>query len=99
MPMRGEDEALKTELRKRMEQEHGPLLGGEKLALALGHANLAAFRQARRHGRVDVPVFMLPKRQGYFALTSDVADWLAQARTASAACTPQQTKKGGQSGA
>jgi hypothetical protein len=73
-------EVLKAQLRQEMEQVHGPLLGGTKLVAALGHANAASLRQARRRGRVPVPLFSLPQRRGFFALTRDVADWLAEAR-------------------
>ena len=83
-------EALKTQLRHELEQLHGPLLGGMKLVAALGHANAASLRQARRRGRVPVPLFSLPQRRGYFALTRDIADWLAEARlTAAAPLVPQ----------
>jgi hypothetical protein len=57
----------------------GPLLGGADLVQALGYSNAAAFRQARRQGRLGVHVFDLPSRRGKFALTSDVVLWLANA--------------------
>lgn len=85
-------ETLKLQLRQELEQLHGPLLGGQKLVAALGHGNAASFRQARRRGRVAVPLFTLPSRRGYFALTRDVADWLAEARlTAVSPSLPQPT--------
>ena len=59
---------------------HGHLLGGETLAAALGHKNAASFRQARRRGQVAIPLFTVPNRRGWFALTLDVADWLANLR-------------------
>jgi hypothetical protein len=71
------------QLRGELELLHGPLLGGAKLIAALGHANAASLRQARRRGRVAVPLFTLPKRRGFFALTRDVAAWLAAARQTS----------------
>lgn len=73
-------ETLKLQLRRELEQLHGPLLGGQKLIVSLGLGNAAALRQARRRGRVAVPLFTLPSRRGFFALTRDVADWLAEAR-------------------
>lgn len=78
-----ESAAFAEELRGELELLHGPLLGGSKLIAALGHANAASLRQARRRGRVAVPLFTLPKRRGFFALTRDVAAWLAEARLAS----------------
>lgn len=58
---------------------HGPILGGVDLAQAMGYRSLAAFRQARRRGQVDVSLFTLPNRRGVFALCLDVAQWLADA--------------------
>ncbi|MBY0365156.1 MAG: pyocin activator PrtN family protein [Burkholderiaceae bacterium] len=80
---------LRTQLREELERIYGPLLGGPKLVEALGHKSTASLRQARKRGRIPVPTFRLPMRQGYFALTRDVADWLAEARlTAVPAFTP-----------
>lgn len=86
--------ALKRHLRQELEQLHGPLLGGPKLIGALGHANAASLRQARRRGRVSVPLFTLPKRRGFFALTRDVADWLAEARLTAVHRSQPQPEKG-----
>ncbi len=71
---------LSTELRLEMGMLYGPLLGGEPLLRALGQASVDGLRQARHRGQVAVPLFTLPKRRGYHALTRDVADWLAAAR-------------------
>jgi hypothetical protein len=75
-----EFERLKDELRREMDASRGPLLGGIALARALGLESLAALRQARRRGRIAINLFSLPQRRGYFALTADVAEWLARAR-------------------
>lgn len=56
---------------------HGPLIGGAELAKILNFRNMAAFRQALRRGAVPVRVFELPGRRGKFALTQDLAAWLA----------------------
>lgn len=63
-----------------LERRHGPVLGGSDLAAALGHRSAASLRQARRRGQVAVPLFTLPNRRGQFALTREVAEWLARAR-------------------
>lgn len=68
--------ALATELRMQLEQQHGLLLGGATLVCALGYASTAAMRQARRRGTLPIPLFTVPGRRGYFALSRDVADWL-----------------------
>jgi len=67
-------------MRESMLRLHGPLLGGEALIAALGHRTAASLRQARRRGQVAVPLFAVPNRRGWFALTMDVADWLADMR-------------------
>lgn len=72
--------ALRDQLREALLRLHGPLLGGEPLALALGHRTLASLRQARRRGQLAVPLFVVPNRRGWFALTQDVADWLASVK-------------------
>lgn len=73
---------LTHELRLALEERHGPLLSGQALASSLGHGSVAGLRQARRRGHVAVALFTVPKRRGYFALTRDVAEWLARARLA-----------------
>ena len=73
---------LTQELRQALEERHGPLLSGQALASSLGHGSVAGLRQARHRGHVAVALFTVPKRRGYFALTRDVADWLARARLA-----------------
>lgn len=67
--------ALYEDLRK----QHGPILGGADLSRALGYRSLAAFRQARRRGQVEVKLFSLPNRRGVFALGIEVARWLVKA--------------------
>lgn len=71
---------LRTQLRESLLRLHGPLLGGAPLVAALGHRSTASLRQARRRGQVAVPLFVVPNRRGWFALTQDVADWLAEMR-------------------
>lgn len=71
---------LQQELRETLLRMHGPLLGGKALVAALGHKNPASFRQARRRGQVAITLFTVPNRRGWFALTQEVADWLANIR-------------------
>lgn len=76
---------LRKEMRESLLRLHGPLLGGERLATALGHQSVGSLRQARRRGQVLVPLFTVPNRRGWFALTLDVADWLAETRVRASA--------------
>lgn len=63
-------------------QQHGPMMRDEDLRRALGFRTLEAFRQAFYRGDLPVPVFPIEKRRGKFALTRDVAHWLAAQRAA-----------------
>lgn len=56
------------------------MLGGAALYRALGFPTAAAMRQAVSRGRVPVPLFDIENRRGRFALTRDVALWLARCR-------------------
>lgn len=72
-------EALVDALYEDLRNQHGLILGGEDLSKALGYRSLAAFRQARRRGQVEVELFSLPNRRGVFAFGLEVAQWLAKA--------------------
>ena len=85
--------SLMHDLRASLEQRHGPLLGGVELRRCLGLPSSAALRQAKRRGQLAVALFTLPKRRGHFALTRDVADWIARARFAAEPDRPPE--KGG----
>jgi len=86
---------LANELRESLEGRYGPLLGGANLVEALGYRNVAALRQARRRGHVAVTLFSLPKRRGYFALTRDVAEWLARAKVLAVSANQHEKEGGG----
>lgn len=74
------EHSLRHNLEKLLLEKYGPLLTGEDLRIALGFPSLSAFRQALLRKRVPVPVFSLPQRHGKFALSSDIAAWLAEQR-------------------
>lgn len=71
---------VRSAIMSSLEQTHGPLLKGEGLANALGYKNLASLRQAKKRSQVGVALFELPNRKGLYALTAEVADWLATCR-------------------
>jgi hypothetical protein len=79
-----------NQLRDSLLRVHGPLLTGRILASALGHRSPASLRQARHRGQVDIELFTLPNRRGFFAWTLEVADWLA--KTGEASPKPVRTK-------
>ncbi|WP_457389281.1 hypothetical protein [Roseateles sp. P5_E1] len=77
------EDKLAQEIERGLHERHGPMLGGAALYRALGFPTAAAMRQAISRGRVPVPLFDIEKRRGRFALTRDVALWLARCRTKS----------------
>ncbi|AXQ98283.1 hypothetical protein [Pseudoalteromonas piscicida] len=50
------------------------------MTTTLGYGSGEAFRQAVSRKTVPIPVFSIDKRKGKFALTKDVARWLAKQR-------------------
>jgi len=59
---------------------YGPLLSGQSLYQALGYVSKDAFRQSIVRKTVPVPLFPLKHRRGKYALTKDVAVYLASQR-------------------
>ena len=71
---------LTRALERDLLERYGPLIGHDDLCRALGYASMDAFRQALVRRSVPVPVITLPNRRGKFALSRDVAAWLAGVR-------------------
>lgn len=59
-----------------LENQHGPLIGGENLIKILGFKTSAAFRRADRKNLLGVKIFGIKGRRGKFAYTKDVELWL-----------------------
>lgn len=76
------EDKLAQEIEHGLHERHGPMLGGAALYRALGFPTAAALRQAVSRGRIPVPLFDIENRRGRFALTRDVALWLARCRAA-----------------
>lgn len=74
---------LSEELQDTLTRLYGPLLASRDLWKLLGYASPAAYRQARARKRLPVAEFEIEGRRGRFALTQDVARWLAQQRQTS----------------
>jgi hypothetical protein len=85
---------MATVLEHELSSRHGPMMTGEPLRVALGYPSPAAFRQAIARKTTPIPVFGIEKRRGKFALTIDVAAWLATQR-ARAVVQFSQPAKGG----
>lgn len=71
---------LAQELEQDLLQRYGPVIGPADLRKALGYNTADAFRQALARGVLPVPVFAIAHRRGKFALTKDVAQWIARLR-------------------
>jgi len=77
--MKSEDlELLSESIKQELYTHIGPLLFGDKLYASLGFNSQDAFRQALSRNTVPVEIFTLPNRRGRFALSRDVAVWLAK---------------------
>ncbi len=59
-------------------KEYGPILSDDLLRTCLGYPTIGAFRKSVSRDTVPVTVFTIANRSGKFALTTDVAKWLAQ---------------------
>lgn len=71
---------LSAELERGLVDRHGPMLASRVLWKVLGYASAPAWRQSIHRNTVPVPIFRLEGRSGYFALSRDVAQWMAQQR-------------------
>ena len=69
---------LKLSLIERMETQYGPVMSGKKLRTALGFKSYAAFYRSLQLNEIGVKLFRLTGRQGWFAKTSDVANWIEE---------------------
>ncbi len=57
-------------------REYGPMIGGRDLYSALGFKSYGAFRLAKERGEIPIEIFKIPKRRDWYALTTDLAQWL-----------------------
>lgn len=75
------EQQLAVVLEDELTRQYGPMMTGEPLRLALGYPSKEALRQAFVRKTMPVPVFTIEQRRGKFALTKDVAWWLAALRS------------------
>ena len=52
------------------------MIGGSDLYLALGFKTYGTFRLAKERGEIPIEIFKIPKRRDWYALTTDLAQWL-----------------------
>jgi hypothetical protein len=78
--------SLALEIESSLMKSSGPLLTGDVLVRSLGYPSVSAFKKALQRNAVPVAVFSIPRRKGRFALSRDVAHWLAEQREQNAKC-------------
>jgi hypothetical protein len=66
----------RTNLSDELLNKYGPMIGGADLYLALGFKTYGTFRLAKERGEIPIEVFKISKRRDWYALTSDLAQWL-----------------------
>ncbi len=71
---------LTTELEAILTERYGLMLPSRVLWKLLGYPSTDAWRKAIQRKTIPVPIFQIPERNGYFALSRDVAVWIAKAR-------------------
>lgn len=80
---------LTTELETVLTERYGLMLSSRVLWKLLGYPSADAWRKAIQRKTIPVPIFQIPERNGYFALSRDVAVWIAKARMSA-----EKNKKG-----
>lgn len=81
---------LHARLLNDLSSRYGEVIGGEMLSKALGFQSVAAMKQAIKRGTLHIPTFFIESRRGRFALTTDVADWLAECRANAEKQSPRE---------
>lgn len=71
---------LTEKLEKALLESYGPVLSSCDLWKILSYKTIHAYRQARHRKTLPVAEFKMKGRRGYFALTTDIAKYLAEQR-------------------
>ncbi|MAL98866.1 MAG: hypothetical protein CL583_10515 [Alteromonadaceae bacterium] len=82
-------EGLTAAIEAELVKQFGPVLSGDKLYQSLGYPTMGALRQALVRRTVPVTVFTVPGRNGKYALSRDIAAWLAAQRLAADRAKPR----------
>ena len=70
-------ELLAKSLERDLLHSFGPLIYGQLLHKSLGYTSADAFRQAVSRNSVPIDTFPIEGRRGKYALTRDIAKWIA----------------------
>lgn len=68
--------SIDSTLSSQLIREYGPIIGGRDLYSALGFKSYGAFRLAKEREEIPIEIFKIPKRRDWYALTTDLAQWL-----------------------
>ena len=63
-------------LNQQLLEKYGPMVGGKDLYAILGFKTYGSFRLANERQLIPVKIFKIPRRRDWYALTSDLAQWL-----------------------
>lgn len=74
------DTELIDRLHRSLVQQYGQVVGGADLANLLGFRSTDTLRKAISNNSLTLKTFVIPGRQGRFALVAEVADWLIELR-------------------
>ena len=74
---------IQQRLEQSLTEKYGGMVGGADLANLLGYRSADTLRKAVSSNSLGLRTFVVPGRQGRFALTVEVADWLIALRQAS----------------
>ena len=74
---------IQQRLEQSLTEKYGGMVGGADLANLLGYRSSDTLRKAVSSNSLGLRTFVVPGRQGRFALTVEVADWLIALRQAS----------------
>lgn len=87
------DKEVEIKLQKELSERYGEVIGGKALSHALGFGSMAAMKQSLSRKTLSLPVFFIRGRKGRFALTSEVAAYLAECRASAGKQTPLEMPK------
>lgn len=80
MRYKSTSEQLHGRLEQSLTDQYGYLVGGADLANLLGFRSTDTLRKAVANQTLSLKTFVVPGRQGRFALTAEVTDWLIALR-------------------
>lgn len=71
---------IEDQILRMLTDKYGQIMSTRALIKELGYPTPAAFRQAMHRRMLPITVFKIEHRRGSFALSADVAAWLAKQR-------------------